>query len=53
MSKDLNIILFKAFEWLGNNVAPIIKRTPISTNRHKNKKKMTKTGIFDIFQQKY
>ena len=53
VSKDLSIHFFKTFEWLGSNMALLIKRTPLSTNRCKDKNKMTKTGIFDIFQQKY
>ena len=30
-------------------MAPVMKRTPLSTNRYKNKKKMTKTGILTFF----
>ena len=44
VSKDLSIHFFlKNFEWLGSNMAPVIKRNSLSTNRYKNNNKMTKT----------
>ena len=41
----------KNFEWLGYNMTPIIKRSLISTNRHKNKIKSRKPGSLTFFSK--